>query len=211
LIAAVCFALLSIMLVACQPRAAGVSATAPQEVAATTTPAGGPPRNFTLGLVGYNYTDRHMTTFEVNGQGGGNLGISTPTAGGGSSVCCVGWLEDTKLPRRMEIKWAASYCIQRRTNSDGETRDWREPILHIADVEFVGPVPANPAYFEVHFYPDGHIELAMTAERSPPRVILQSTEMGYRPNIVINDPPCAADYERAKAFNQPVRVNASKR
>ena len=33
-------------------------------------------------------------------------------------------------------------------------------------------VPANPGYFEVHFYPDGHVEAAITEHSSSPRLIL---------------------------------------
>jgi hypothetical protein len=219
LIAAAGVALLSCMLVACQPRAAettaGRAGAAMPEAAAASAAApesggGKAPRNLSLALSGYNYTDRYIDTYEVNGQGGGNLRLSSPGSAGGS-VCCVSWLEGSKLPQTVEIKWAAAYCIQRRTNSDGETRDWREPILHIADVEFAGPVPANPAYFEVHFFPDGHIEVAITEKPSPPRLSLEVTADGTRPGKTRNDPPCAPDYERIKAFNQPVRVNANKR
>jgi hypothetical protein len=219
LIASVCFALLGSMLSACQPRAADATidraGTAAAEAVAASAPisvssSGKAPRNLSLALSGYNYTDRYIDTYEVNGQGGGNLGLSSPASTGGS-VCCVSWLEGSKLPQTVEIKWAASYCMKRDVSSAGETFTTREPILHIADVEFVGPVPANPAYFEVHFFPDGHIELAITEKPSPPRLSLEVTANGTRPGKTRNDPPCAPNYERTKAFNHPVRVNANKK
>jgi hypothetical protein len=51
----------------------------------------GAPRHHALAIVGYNYTERYIDSFHVNGQGGGNLYVSGPTAGGGSSACCVSW------------------------------------------------------------------------------------------------------------------------
>ena len=40
------------------------------------------------------------------------------------------------------------------------------------DVIFNGPVPGDPGYLEVHFYPDEHIEIAITAVSSDPRLKL---------------------------------------
>ena len=168
------------------------------------------PKTHSLAIVGYNYTDRYMDSFFVNGQGAGNLDISTPTAGGGSSMCCINWRDGSKLPKKINVQWVAAYCMQRRTNSDGETKDWREPLWKSADVDLNGPVPANPQNLEVHFYPDGHIELAMTEGDSPPRLTLPAPPNGYiRPGIVINDPPCPKDYDRARARDNATKVNAT--
>lgn len=167
-----------------------------------------PPKRHMLTIYGYNYTDRYIDDYRVNGQGGGNLDLSTESTGGGKSACCVSWLEGSKLPKKIEVMWTASYCIQRRTNSAGETRDWREPILHIAELQFNGPVPQNPKYFEVHFYKDGHIELAMTEQSSWPRLKLPHGDGYARPGSDSTDPPCPPDYERVKAYNNPIRVDA---
>lgn len=163
-----------------------------------------------LSIVGYNYTDRYIDSFTVNGQGGGNLDISTPTAGGGSSMCCVNWRDGSTLPKKVTVLWVAAYCMQRRTNSDGETKDWREPLWKKTDVYFNGPVPANPRNFEVHFYRDDRIEVAMTAGYSPPRLKLPAPPNGYiRPGLVVNDPPCDKDYDRAFSSDKAIKVNAT--
>ena len=36
---------------------------------------------YMLTLFGYNYTDRAVAFFSVNGQGGGDVNLSTPTSG----------------------------------------------------------------------------------------------------------------------------------
>lgn len=42
-----------------------------------------------LGIVGYNYTNRAINTFTIDGAGGGNLYVSSPASGGGGTTCCV--------------------------------------------------------------------------------------------------------------------------
>ena len=48
-----------------------------------------PVKAHNLTIYGYNYTDTEIGSFEVNGQGGGNIEVSIPTAGGGKSTCCI--------------------------------------------------------------------------------------------------------------------------
>lgn len=167
-----------------------------------------PPKSHSLTIYGYNYTNRYIDDYRVNGQGGGNIDLSTETAGGSGGACCVSWLEGSKLPTKIEVMWTASYCVQRRTNSAGETRDWRKPILHVAELDFNGPVPKNPKYFEVHFYKDGQIELAMTEQSSWPRLKLPNGDGYARPGSDSTDPPCPPGYDRIHAYNNPIRADA---
>jgi Protein of unknown function (DUF3304) len=171
-----------------------------------------PRKSFMLSIVGYNYTDRYIDSFEVNGRGGGNLGLSSATAGGGKTACCVSWTEGSKLPLKVTVKWVASYCIRRETNSAGETNDWREPIWNVTDVEFDGPVPDNPRNFEVHIYKEGSIAVVMSEKRSPPQIILPYPPDGYvRPGVKLQDPKCPADYDRVRAYDNPTRIAAAAR
>jgi hypothetical protein len=43
-------------------------------------------------------------------------------------------------------------------------------------VEVKGPIPPDPSYLEIHFYPDGHIEGAIAGRDgpSPPRLKLET-------------------------------------
>jgi hypothetical protein len=110
-----------------------------------------------LTIYGYNYTDLFIASFSVNGQGGGNLAVSNHGGGGGGHVCCVGLHQGFKPPIPVTIKW-------RRDSSTV----WCE-----LEVTLNGPVPPNPNYFEVHFYPDGHVEVAVTEHASLPRLKLE--------------------------------------
>lgn len=115
-----------------------------------------PMREHGVTIYGYNYTNRAIGSFEVNGHGGGNLSVSSPTAGGGSSVCCATVFAPTTVSLPYTIKWTQEADI------------WCEQTVELPPLEI-----ADPKYLEVHFYPDGHIELAATRDASPPRLKLE--------------------------------------
>ncbi|NLP62561.1 DUF3304 domain-containing protein [Paraburkholderia sacchari] len=126
---------------------------------------------YMLGLVGYNYTDRAISDFSVNGQWGANLVLSTPTSGGGSTMCCVVMSRDTKTPFWVDVEYKMSAL------ESYPPRKIIEPSAPYrkAKVQVTGPVPADPSYLEIHFYPDGHIEAALSGRDgpSPPRLKLE--------------------------------------
>ena len=162
-------AVLSLLFAGCNARdlAASASAASTPAVEADVQTF----KAFDLTIYGYNYTDTGLGSFEVNGRGGGNLAVSTATSPGGSGVCCAAIFTPLSKDRPITIKW----------NRDGDT--WCEQ-----DVDFTGPVPSNAKYLEVHFYQDGHIEIAATAEASPPRLKLERESYSRRnansmPNI----------------------------
>jgi hypothetical protein len=139
------------------PSAKSATANASAPAADTT------PKAYNLTIYGYNYTNTGIGSFEVNGQGGGNLQPSTQTAGGGSSVCCVTVFIPLSKPKTVKIKWTR----------DLETWCEQEVLLSPTSI-------ARPKYFEVHFYPDGHIELAVTEGSSDPRLQLSAASRGGR-------------------------------
>lgn len=122
-----------------------------------------PFRAYNLTIYGYNYTDSYIGSFEVDGAGGGNLEVSIPEAGGGKSTCCTSLYTPLPPNNTVHVKWT----------HDGEI--WCE-----TKVPFSGPVPAKPEYMEVHFYRDGHIEVAVTETNSPPRLKLERASPGWR-------------------------------
>lgn len=118
-------------------------------------------REYNLTLYGYNYTDFEIGSYEVNGQGGGNLEVSDGSEGGGGSVCCVTVYSPMTQPQPVTIKW----------NPTGDK--WCEQTVLLQP-----PLPTNPKNFEVHFYQDGHIEVAVSSSQStrlssPSRLVLQ--------------------------------------
>jgi hypothetical protein len=112
-------------------------------------------KRVSLEINGFNYTDLYIDSFEVNGQGGGNLFVSSPTSGGGGSVCCVSFSPGTTLPVRLTIKWSR------------DRKRWCEK-----EVLLTGPVPANPRHLGVHFFPDGHLEAEITEDYPEPKLRL---------------------------------------
>jgi hypothetical protein len=126
---------------------------------------------YMLSIIGYNYTDRAIADFGVNGQGGSNVELSTPGAGGGKESCCVVMSSGTKTPFWVDVEYQMdaleSYPPRRAIEPAGPYKK--------AKVEVTGPVPSDPSYIEIHFYPDGHIEAAISGRDgpSPPRLKLE--------------------------------------
>ncbi len=104
-------------------------------------------------IYGYNYTDLYIDHFSVNGQGGGNLEVGDADAGGGGRVCCVTVRPNQKFLNPVTIRWTR------------DRKQWCE-----LEVTLTEAAPANPEYFEVHFYQDGHVEAAVTEKMSEPRI-----------------------------------------
>lgn len=115
-----------------------------------------------LGIVGYNYTDRYIDRFSVGAMGGGNVFLSNDDGGGGSVSCCIGYDPDRPLPIALPVEWMFGYQL----GPDGEIAVPDEH--HRTTAVLDGPVPAGPAYLEVHFMPDDTVQLRISATRSPP-------------------------------------------
>jgi hypothetical protein len=111
-----------------------------------------------LAINGFNYTDLYIDSFAVDGQGGGNIFVSSPTSGGGGTVCCAGFSAGSTLPLSVRVKWSR------------DRKRWCEK-----EVQITGPIPASPDHLAVHFFPDGHIEAELTED--DPLVKLQLDRM----------------------------------
>jgi len=126
---------------------------------------------YMLGITGYNYTDRAVADFSVNGAGGSNVEVSSPTSGGGGLSCCVVLARNSKTPFWIDVEYEMdaleSYPPRKMVEPAGPYVKTR--------VEVTGPIPPNPSYLEIHFYPDHHIEAAISGADgpSPPRLKLE--------------------------------------
>lgn len=112
-----------------------------------------------LGILGYNHTERYIDSFSVGGQGGSNV---FPMEGGGSVVCCIGYRPSRSLPIEMEVEWVWGS----EEDENQQLTRHREPASYRATLS--GPVPDDPHNLEVHFMPDGTVQLRITSMRSPP-------------------------------------------
>ncbi|MEQ6341031.1 MAG: DUF3304 domain-containing protein [Gammaproteobacteria bacterium] len=107
----------------------------------------------------------------MNGIGGGNLHVSTVTSGG-TNVCCFSYTPGTPAPKTVKVKWVASGCTYIEIKRSDYISTRAHHFFKTLEAPVDPKVPANPGYFEVHFYPDGHVEAAITEHSSPPRLIL---------------------------------------
>lgn len=129
-----------------------------------------------LAITGYNYTDRYIDGFSVNGQGGSNVLLSDDSDGGGKTTCCIVWRPGTALPMTMFVEW--TYGIEGNLQT-GEV--YREPETLRAEVELTGPVPEHPTVFVVHFYPNNTVQLEVAEDYPKPRLKRSELEQGAKP------------------------------
>lgn len=124
-----------------------------------------------LAILGYNYTNRFVVDYTVTDEKGdaawgGDVLLSTPTSGGGRSTCCVMLDPDNRRPVRLRIDWT----FDRIDDANGRTI--APAVKKSAWVTVNPPYPEDAHNFEVHFYPDGHVEAMVTRWASPPRITL---------------------------------------
>jgi Protein of unknown function (DUF3304) len=145
------------------PNAAEIAAAKASLFATQEFEKNGNPMRYSAVPYGYNYTDLYIDSFEVDGAGGGNLAVSTPTSPGGGSTCCTTLVSGLPKGTEFVIKWT-------RTR-----KRWCQQTVKLND-----PVPPGARYLEVHFYQDGHIEVFPSREPSPPRLKLERFDRGQR-------------------------------
>jgi len=127
-----------------------------------------------LAITGYNYTNRHIASFSVDGTGGGNLYVSTPTSGGGGTVCCAIYTPGN-FERTVVVRWQSGGCYYHTiSGTSGKVFDNLHSYYKEQQVVVDSAIPADPKVLEVHFYPDGSIKAAITAGESPPRLTLDN-------------------------------------
>lgn len=126
-----------------------------------------------LTVYGLNYTDLYIYSFSVGGIGGANIFVSSPTTGGGGGVCCMRWFPGAQLPIPVKVTWTR------------DNKRWCEKEALIT-----GPEPAHPENLEVHFFPDGHIEIKVTEGYPVPMLRLErfsETQRKQSGNVVLDD------------------------
>ncbi len=128
-----------------------------------------------LTITGYNYTDRYINDFSVDGNSGGNIYVSSPSGGGGGSTCCTTYVSGEKA-WKIRVEWQVGGCTyDNSVNDDGNLVYSIHPYYKEVEVQIDPKIPNDPKYLEVHFYPDGHIEAAVTENKSAPRLLLDKS------------------------------------
>ena len=128
---------------------------------------------FLLGLVGYNYTNRHISDYSVNSAGGAFVRLSSPTGGGSGITCCVRLAKNKITPFRVKVRWQHDGCIYLiRNDRTGKAAEVRHYYYKEAEVEVQRADSGTPGYIETHFYPDGSVQVVTTDYFSDPRLAL---------------------------------------
>lgn len=134
-----------------------------------------PGTRLSLTIVGYNYTPRYIDDFSVDGQGGGNLYVSGPTSGGGGSVCCISYVQGAPAGE-VVVRWQSGGCMFRVASGlVGGRTHLAHSFYRELKVRIDPRIPDRPENLEVHFYPDGHVEAAISASESSPRLVYSKT------------------------------------
>lgn len=146
-----------------------------------------------LGILGYNYTNRAIDSFSIDGQGGGNISVSSAHSGGSGIVCCVSYRPGSTI-KTVRIRWQSGACyFSKQFPLSKQMRDKIHWFYKEQDAPVEVFAAADAKYFEVHFYPDGSIKAAVTAEMSSPRLSLDEQRREKTPY-----PRCPDDREPAQ-------------
>lgn len=136
-------------------------------------------RHVLLGLTGYNYTDRYISSYSINGAGGGHIFLSTPTSGGSGVTCCIKLSKNSTIPIRVKVRWQVDGCRYVENNPrTGASVEVRHFYYKETDVDVQRMTTDEPAQIETHFYPDGTVKVLLTKDESSPRLSLN----GRRPD-----------------------------
>lgn len=147
-------------------------------------------RMTSLAIVGYNYTNRSIGSLSIDGQGGGNIHVSSPTSGGGGIVCCALYHPDAKITK-VRVRWQSDGCyFSRQYSMSKQMHDVLYRFYKEQDAPLEVLAASDPQYMEVHFYPDGSIKAAITSELSLPRLSLDQRRQEQNPY-----PRCPNDQE----------------
>jgi hypothetical protein len=125
-----------------------------------------------LGLVGYNYTNRYISIYSVDGADGGHINLSSATSGGSGVTCCVRLSKRNLSSIKVKVRWQVDGCVY--LIKDGTTAK-ADKVRHFyykeAEVD-VEPGGQKPNYLEAHFFEDGTVKVRLTEYGSDPLVVL---------------------------------------
>jgi len=132
-----------------------------------------------LGLVGYNYTDRDIENYSVNGAGGGSVNLSSSTSGGSGVTCCVRLSKSQEVPFRVKIRWQVDGCKYLiKDDRTGKVDSIRHFYYKETEVDVYRNDGEDPKYIETHFYPDGTVKVKLVEQAFRPLLLLD----GDRPD-----------------------------
>lgn len=125
--------------------------------------------HYMLGILGFNYTDEYINSFSINGQGGGNIQLSSPTSGGGGTVCCVLLSKKSKWPMHVLVRWQSGGC---RVYDKDRRYGHNQHYYKEATIEVERGTSAHPSDIAVHFFKNGTVRVILSDGWEPPLLLL---------------------------------------
>lgn len=121
------------------------------------------PAGRSVSIVKFNYTDRYIADVSVNGVWAAGVDAF---GGGGDRIQGLLAPSETKRAATLQLKWVVADDYDVTSNKYSRRPD--EP--RETSVEVPRPYPKDPSYLVLHFYPDGHVEAELEADRPKRRI-----------------------------------------
>jgi hypothetical protein len=115
--------------------------------------------HYMLGIIGYNYTNRNIDGFSIDGHGGGDVRVSSPTSGGGGTMCCVLFSKKPKWPIQVLVRWQSGGC---RVYDKNRPAGRNYYTYKERNVNVEKGTSAYPSEIGVHFYLDGSVRVRLS-------------------------------------------------
>ena len=143
--------------------------------------------HYMLGIIGYNYTNRIIDGFSIDGQGGGHISVSSPESGGGGTVCCVLFSKKPEWPIQVLVRWQSGGCrvYDKKRPSGRNYYSYKEIKVNVEK----GP-GAYPPEIGVHFYLDGSVRVRLSDGSEDPLLKLPKSRLidDYLPECKLGYP-----------------------
>jgi len=165
LIAYLLFSLLALFSTMNTLRAAPQEDLVPQNEAKT---------HYMLGIIGYNYTNRTIDGFSIDGHGGGDVRVSSPTSGGGGTMCCILLSKKPTWPIQVLVRWQSGGCrvYDKKRPSGRNYYSYKELKVNVEK-----GTSAYPSDIGVHFYPDGSVRVRLSEGSGTPLLKLPKSRL----------------------------------
>lgn len=129
--------------------------------------------DYQLDVIAYNYTDKTIGSYSVDGAWVGDVILSSPTSGGSGTGCCFMLPKKLKSPVRVTIRWQIGGC---RYYVKSPSSNYMYGKTHYYYKEQIIPVQLkskiNPNHLAIHFFPDGSVQAHVTDELDLPLISL---------------------------------------
>lgn len=125
--------------------------------------------HYMLGILGFNYTDQYIVSFSIDGQGGGDVRLSSPTSGGSGTVCCVLLSKKPKWPMHVLVRWQSGGC---RVYESDRLHGHNQYYYSEATVNVERGSSRNPTDIAVHFFKNGSVRVMLSDGWDPPLLLL---------------------------------------